>query len=103
METNLKVKRQGKTVAVESSYWLVVHDANRGGCISDIRILYGSNENLLASPMQAIIDNRQESLEKQPAIYVQQNGRQLLTVTFSGCLKDSVTEEDLLVASCGTA
>ena len=53
--------------------------------------------------MLAIIDNRQESLEKQPAIYVQQNGRQLLTVTFSGCLKDSVTEEDLLVASCGTA
>ncbi|MCL5997184.1 MAG: DUF6259 domain-containing protein [Chloroflexi bacterium] len=59
-ENPVLVRQSEQAIEIESAYWRVRHDLQRGGCISAVRILYGSNSNLLAAPSAAQVDQYRE-------------------------------------------
>ena len=58
---HIRVERTEHEVVVESPYWRVRHDLDKGGCITAIHILNGSGENLLEAPAEFRIGDRNES------------------------------------------
>jgi hypothetical protein len=74
-------------VDIESDWWEVRHNRRQGGCVTDIRIRYGTNTNLLAGVSAATVDGWSEARESRPDIRVQRAGDEV-RVRVSGRLAD---------------
>jgi len=75
-------------LSVKSRFWEVVHDPERGGCITSIRFFNGSNENILLSPISSYLGSFMDTLEDSATLSLtEENGR--IRVRVNGELKDS--------------
>ncbi len=66
----LKVEFAEEGIIVKSSFWEVVHDPRKGGCITSIRFLHGSGENVLKSPIASYFGSYLDVLNDNTAIRV---------------------------------
>jgi len=66
----LKVEFTEEGIIVKSNFWETVHDPRRGGCISSIRFLHGSSENVLKSPITSYFGSYSDILNDNTAIRV---------------------------------
>ncbi|MCD6469773.1 hypothetical protein J7L29_03125 [Candidatus Bathyarchaeota archaeon] len=71
---------------VKSKYWEVVHEANKGGCISSIRFYNGTNQNILLKPVTSYMGPFQDVLNRDAKIEVTNEGRRII-VNVAGELK----------------
>src|SRR5512137_1715887 len=67
---NLAARFAEGAITIESDWWQVRHERHQGGCVSDTRIRYGSNTNLLAQTSAATVDAWSEANEPHPVIRV---------------------------------
>jgi hypothetical protein len=87
-ETTITVRQTDSYLYVESAFWSVRHDLRRGGCVDEIRILYGSSANLLTAPSAATLDGHAESAETSPRVEVTQADGNV-TIAMAGRLGDA--------------
>lgn len=86
-EKPIVVHRTDDAIHVESEYWRLRHNLRRGGCVDDIRVLYGTNTNLLTEVSDARIDGWSERSETSPEVTIaEQDGG--VTLTATGRLRD---------------
>lgn len=90
----LKVEKDsdGRIIAVSSRFWETRHDTARGGAISSLRLVHGSNENLLLYPMGTWIDlagggTLTDFCETSPDVEVK-TAEDEVRLLFSGAIRD---------------
>ncbi len=82
------VRRTAQAVDVIGPYWAVRHDLTQGGSVDDVRILHGSNTNLLAQVCAARIDGWSEAGERHPLVRISRRGDEV-QVRVAGRLCDA--------------
>jgi hypothetical protein len=85
MNTAVQLKREDGTCVVQSGHWTVRHNLRKGGCVDDVRILYGTNTNLLRKLSEAVLNDWREGEDPSPEMTVFQDA-EALTLTFQGFL-----------------
>ncbi len=88
----LTATRSADAIEIASEFWTVRHDRRRGGCVTDIRILHGTNTNLLAEPSAAVVDRWSEVHDRQPVIRIKRSPDQV-ELHVSGHLCDARGEK----------
>ena len=86
--TSLTVTRTEQAIEVAGAFWAVHHDLTRGGCVTDIRILHGTNTNLLAQVSAATLDRWSEAHERKPVIRIKRSADEV-EVIVTGRLCDA--------------
>jgi hypothetical protein len=72
---------------VESRFWEVLHDSEKGGSITSIKFFNGSNKNILLDPMFSFIDSFWDVLNEKASINLSE-GEDCIKVNVSGKLED---------------
>ena len=85
---NIKIIKNCECLKIFSPFWQVVHDLAHGGTITEVRITYGSNRNLLRTPVSAAVDSYSESRENKPGLTIKESGNKV-ALTFSGLMRNS--------------
>jgi len=75
----------GKLI-VKSGFWRVIHDPEKGGCITEIRFFNGSNTNILMNPISSYIGSFWDMLDDRAAIDLAEEGQNIV-VRITGELK----------------
>ncbi|MGQ9515480.1 MAG: glycoside hydrolase family 66 protein [Thermoproteota archaeon] len=75
-------------LSVRSKFWEVIHDSERGGCITSIRFFNGSNNNILLGPISSYFGSILDTLNDKATIKLAE-GDNGIVVTVYGELVDS--------------
>jgi hypothetical protein len=87
MTPKLEIQKDRTTLIVTTDHWTVGHDLSKGGCIREIRMPYGTNQNILAQPMDVVVDGFRESWDCSPDYQVDEQ-KNVVLLTVSGYLAD---------------
>lgn len=72
---------------VKSRFWQVLHDPEKGGCITEIRFYNGSNKNILMNPISSHFGTFWDVLDDRATINLAEEGQNIV-VRVTGGLKD---------------
>ncbi|MCD6562682.1 MAG: hypothetical protein J7K23_02045 [Thermoproteales archaeon] len=73
---------------VSNGFWEVVHDSGRGGCITDIRFIYGSGKNLLVDPIISYFGEYMDVFDDSAVLQVVKEDSKSVVVYVNGVLKN---------------
>jgi len=84
----ISMHKEGDFLVVESEFWSVRHDLQRGGLPGEMRVFHGTDTNLLNRAAGAGIDAFHEEFEGRPGLATRRHGDRQI-VEFSGHLCDA--------------
>jgi hypothetical protein len=87
--TALTLVRNDRTLSVQTPFWSVTHDLDRGGAPVAIRFVHAGDDNVLAEPVSTRVDRQTDTRSKAMVQIEESPGT--IDVTFEGSLRD---EED---------